>query len=65
MTMVTEDATGQKFIQARVSADLHRQVETVAREERRSVSNWVQVTLEQAVRQQKMKHKRQQDDDEE
>jgi predicted HicB family RNase H-like nuclease len=55
-------STSQKFIQARVSADLHRQVETVAREERRSVSNWVQVTLEQAVRQKQMEHKRQQTD---
>ncbi len=59
--MATEDETRRKFIQAQVSADLHRAVLDAAREDRRSVTQWVNVQLERAAQKQ-LEKKRQQED---
>ena len=56
--MATEDETKRKFIQAQVSADLHKAVQDAARQDRRTVTAWVNVQLERAAQKQ-MEHTRQ------
>jgi predicted HicB family RNase H-like nuclease len=51
-SMATEDETKRKFIQAQVSPHLHKAVHDAAKQDRRSVTNWVNVQLERATQKQ-------------
>jgi predicted HicB family RNase H-like nuclease len=61
VTAIAHEAeTAVKYVQAKVDEELHRAVLAAARQDHRSVTQWVNVQLERAVRQQ-VEQKRQVD----
>ncbi len=43
----------QKYFQARIDERLHLEIKEAARQDRRSINNWVIVTVERAIEEQK------------